>query len=191
MYIADCNKDLIFFSAFVDLQSIRADEATTQRSSFSLMLWQMLWLLHWKHELKLQTLGKQWRSMKVSELFRKYPKTPVFDHSNYRLFERITEVPGTSNNRGLTVFLSVLYLYLSMTKKTTSAWYYENSTAYRFPHLELKGINWGSILDSHYNINVLQQTACLVVNPITVGNFAFLFNFTPVGQTSDSTMVPT
>ena len=42
-----------------------------------------------------------------------------------------------------------------------------------------------------YNINVLQQTACLVVNPITVGNFAFLFNCTPVGRTSDSVMVPT
>ena len=42
-----------------------------------------------------------------------------------------------------------------------------------------------------YNINVLQQTACFVVNPITVGNFAFLFNCTPVGQTSDSMMVPT
>ena len=27
-----------------------------------------------------------------------------------------------------------------------------------------------------YNINVLQQTACLVVNPFTIGNFAFLFN---------------
>ena len=27
---------------------------------------------------------------------------------------------------------------------------------------------------SGYNINVLQQTACLVVNPITIGNFAFL-----------------
>ena len=36
-----------------------------------------------------------------------------------------------------------------------------------------------------YNINVLQQTACLVVNPITVGNFAFLFNCVPVDQTSD------
>ena len=36
-----------------------------------------------------------------------------------------------------------------------------------------------------YNINVLQQTACLVVNPIMVGNFAFLFNCTPVGRTSD------
>ena len=42
-----------------------------------------------------------------------------------------------------------------------------------------------------YNINVMQQTACLVVKPITVGNFAFLFNNTPVGRTSDSMMVPT
>ena len=42
-----------------------------------------------------------------------------------------------------------------------------------------------------YNINVLQQTACLVVNPITVGNFAFLFNCMPMGRTSDSMMVPT
>ena len=47
---------------------------------------------------------------------------------------------------------------------------------------------------SHYKkigINVLQQTACLVVNSITVGNFAFLFNCTPVGWTSDSMMVLT
>ena len=42
-----------------------------------------------------------------------------------------------------------------------------------------------------YNINVLQQTACLVVNPITVGNFAFLFNCTPWGLTSGSLTVPT
>ena len=42
-----------------------------------------------------------------------------------------------------------------------------------------------------YNINVLQQTACLVVNSITVGNFAFLFNCTPMGRTSDSMMVST
>ena len=30
-----------------------------------------------------------------------------------------------------------------------------------------------------YTVNVLQQTACLVVSPIMVGNFAFLFNCTP------------
>ena len=49
---------------------------------------------------------------------------------------------------------------------------------------------------SHYKrigcgVDVLQQTACLVVNPITVGNFAFLFNCTPVGRTSGSVVVPT
>ena len=42
-----------------------------------------------------------------------------------------------------------------------------------------------------YNIYVLQQTACLVVNLITVGNSASLFNCTPVGRTSDSMMVLT
>ena len=42
-----------------------------------------------------------------------------------------------------------------------------------------------------YNINVLPQTAYLVVNLIRVGKFAFLFNCTPMGRTSDSMMVPT
>ena len=32
--------------------------------------------------------------------------------------------------------------------------------------------------NSDYKINVLRQTACLVVNPITVDFFAFLFNCT-------------
>ena len=41
-----------------------------------------------------------------------------------------------------------------------------------------------------YNVNVLQQTAFLVVNPIMVGKFAFLFNCTPVGRTSDSMTAP-
>ena len=41
-----------------------------------------------------------------------------------------------------------------------------------------------------YNINVLQQTACLVVNLITVINFAFLFNGNTVDLTSDLMMVP-
>ena len=41
-----------------------------------------------------------------------------------------------------------------------------------------------------YNINVLQQTACLVVSRNMLGNFAILFNCTPVRWTSDSMMVP-
>ena len=36
-----------------------------------------------------------------------------------------------------------------------------------------------------YNIDVLRQTAYLVVNPIWVNNFAYLFNCTMVGRASD------
>ena len=36
-----------------------------------------------------------------------------------------------------------------------------------------------------YNIDVLRQTTCLVVNPIKVNSFAYLFNCTTVGRASD------
>ena len=42
-----------------------------------------------------------------------------------------------------------------------------------------------------YNINIMRQSACLVFNPITVNNFASLFNCTPVDLASDSMMAPT
>ena len=42
-----------------------------------------------------------------------------------------------------------------------------------------------------YNANIMRQSACLVFNPITVNNFASLFNCTPVGRASDSMMAPT
>ena len=36
-----------------------------------------------------------------------------------------------------------------------------------------------------YNLDVLRQTACLVVNPIKINSFAYLFNCTTVGRASD------
>ena len=36
-----------------------------------------------------------------------------------------------------------------------------------------------------YNIDVLRQMACLVVNPIKVYSFVYLFNCTTVGRASD------
>ena len=42
-----------------------------------------------------------------------------------------------------------------------------------------------------YDINVLQQSACLVVNPIAVDDVAFLINCMPVGRTSDYMAVQT
>ena len=41
-----------------------------------------------------------------------------------------------------------------------------------------------------YNIDVLRQTARLVVNPIKVNIFAYLFNCTTVGLVSDRMTVP-
>ena len=41
-----------------------------------------------------------------------------------------------------------------------------------------------------YNMNIMRQTACLVVNSITVNNFADLFNCTPLGRASDLMMAP-
>ena len=42
-----------------------------------------------------------------------------------------------------------------------------------------------------YNINVMRQSACLVINPINVNGYATLFNCTPVDRASNSMMAPT
>ena len=42
-----------------------------------------------------------------------------------------------------------------------------------------------------YNPNVMRQSACLVINPITVDGYAALFNYTPMDRASGSMMAPT
>ena len=37
-----------------------------------------------------------------------------------------------------------------------------------------------------YNLDIMRQSACLVLTPITVYSYGFLFNCTTVGQISDS-----
>ena len=37
-----------------------------------------------------------------------------------------------------------------------------------------------------YNLDIMRQSACLVVNPITVYSYGFLFNCMTVGRASDS-----
>ena len=37
-----------------------------------------------------------------------------------------------------------------------------------------------------YNLDIMQKSACLVLNPITVYSYGCLFNCTTVGQASDS-----
>ena len=42
-----------------------------------------------------------------------------------------------------------------------------------------------------YNLDIMRHSACLVLNPITVYSYGFLFNCTTVGQASDSMMALT
>ena len=42
-----------------------------------------------------------------------------------------------------------------------------------------------------YNLDSMRQSACLVLSPITVYSYGFLFNYTMVGQASDSRMALT
>ena len=42
-----------------------------------------------------------------------------------------------------------------------------------------------------YTLDVMRKSACLVINTITVDNFAALFNCTPVSRASDFMMAPT
>ena len=42
-----------------------------------------------------------------------------------------------------------------------------------------------------YDLNVMRQSECLVINPIAVNIFAALFNCTPVDRVSDSMMART
>ena len=47
-----------------------------------------------------------------------------------------------------------------------------------------KIVNW--YIRVGYNLDVMWQSACLVLNPITVSSYGFRFNCTTVGQASDS-----
>ena len=55
----------------------------------------------------------------------------------------------------------------------------KNDFPYHFKHIIVRYKKIG------YNTDVLQQTACLVVNPIKYNNFAYLFDCTTVGRASD------
>ena len=59
-----------------------------------------------------------------------------------------------------------------------------NDFSYHFKKLTVRYKRIG------FNIDVLRQMICLVVNPIKVNSFAYLFNFTTVGWSSDRMTIP-
>ena len=53
---------------------------------------------------------------------------------------------------------------------------------------DCKKYQWAPKISIGYNLNVIRQSACLVISPITVDGYAALFNCTPVDRASDSMM---
>ena len=106
IYVVDVNKDWICFLFGVlrpAKHKRRWDHNILQEAHTS-----------WKTRVEVANAGKTMMFHERSKLFRKYPKSPVFDHSNYRLFEKVPGVPVTSNNRGLTVYrLYIRWNFLS------------------------------------------------------------------------------
>ena len=106
MYIVDVNKDVssdcLFFSAFK-----RDDEATTFKQLIFFNALTDVPITSQTTRVEVANSGKIMTYFESIRAFMRNPKTPNFDHSNYRLFERIPGVPGTSNNRGLTVCIYI------------------------------------------------------------------------------------
>ena len=107
IHVVDVNKDRIFFlfGVFRPANHKRRLDHNLQEAHFLQCFDRCsdYIITSRKTQVEVTNSGKTMTFYERSKPFRKYPKTHVFDHSNYRLFERIPAVPGNSNNRGLTV----------------------------------------------------------------------------------------
>ena len=83
-------------------------------------------------------------------------------------------------------------MIISEIRSKRAYWFYYSS---KFKHLQTFGKpnfsdQFKKIVKRYirvgYNLDIMRQSACLVLNPITVYSYGFLFNCTTVGQASDS-----
>ena len=107
-------------------------------------------------------------SYKIHEQFSKFYRRHFDIVSKYNVGSKTLLLEGLSEPE---LFGGLVYKFRKIIGK--------NDFPYHFKKMIVRYKNIG------YNINVLRQTACLVVNPIKVNSFAYLFNCTTVGRASD------
>ena len=95
---------------------MRDDEATTSKEFIFFNTLTDVPITSRKTRVENANSGKTMTFYESIRGFPNNPKTLDFDHSNYRLFERIPAVPSTSNNRGLTVYFTSTSLYFQYFK---------------------------------------------------------------------------
>ena len=93
----------------------------------------------------------------------------------------------------LWLFMPGLVLSLILSAETTVSSRPIGTRTLRWLRKQIQEDNrYNCILRIGYNLNVMRQSACLMINPAITGeNFAALFNCTSVNRASDSIMAPT
>ena len=90
-----------------------------------------------------------------------------------------------------------LDLHLSISNGFVSSKIYDKRDDFDFDIVNFPFLDGDVPRSTSYGVYISQLirfarvSVCLVFNPITVNNFASLFNCTPVGRESDSMMAPT
>ena len=98
-------------------------------------------------------------------------------------FARVCSNVDDFNNRNL--FLTAKYRYHKI-RKAFSKFYYRHSELIVKYNIRLKILLQQDISEPIFYLDIMRQSACLVLNPIKVYSYGFLFNYTTVGQASDS-----
>ena len=113
-------------------------------------------------------LRQGYRYHKIRKAFSKFYRRHFEIVSKYNVGLKTLLLDGFSE---LEIYGDLVYKFKKLFGK--------NDFPYHFKKINVRYKKIG------YNIDVLRQTACLVVNPIKVNNFAYLFNCTTVGRASD------
>ena len=122
-----------------------------------------------------------WNKVLTAKLLRqgyRYHKLPTAFSKFYRRHFDIVSKYNVALKTLLLQCLSELEFYSDLVykfRKIIGKYYFP----YQFKKILVRDKKIGC------NICVLRQTACLVVNPIKVNNFAYLFDCTTVGRASD------
>ena len=107
---------------------------------------------------------------------------PKFYRRHYELISKFNVGLKSLSHQGLSepvFYCDLVYKFKTIMGRT------DFSDQFRKKIIRHKRIQFG------YDLNVMRQSACLVINPIMVDNFAALYNCTPVDRASDSMMAPT
>ena len=78
------------------------------------------------------------------------------------------------------------YRYFKLRKAFSKFYRRHSSLVVSLKTLLQQGISEPEFLLWHCSLDISRQTACLVVNPIIIDNYASLFNCTPAVRASDS-----